>query len=156
DGATSGLPARTENRRANWWRAAVTYEERGADDGLAATLYAGGDQTSDDQQFGGAPASQSISSRELGLRARYRARLSPGWRLTMGLDGWLQSSDVRRAGSLTIPAREGDLAVFGQPPVDDVNADRWSATLGEIAPYASATFTRGSWSVTPSVRASAF
>ncbi len=156
DSATSGLPARTQNQRADWWRAAVTYEERGDDDGLAATLYAGGDQTSDDQQFGGAPASQSIFSRELGLRARYRARVSPAWRLTLGLDGWLQSSDVRRAGSLTIPAREGDLVVFGQPPGDDVNADRWSATVGEIAPYASATFTRGAWSVTPSVRASAF
>jgi len=156
DSATSGLPARTQAQRADWWRAAVTYEERGDDDGLAATLYAGRDQTGDDQQFGVTPASQSISSREIGLRARYRARLSPGWRLTLGLDSWLQSSDVRRAGSLTIPAREGDLVVFGQPPGDDVNADRWSATVGEIAPYASATFTRGSWSVTPSVRASAF
>jgi hypothetical protein len=156
DGATSGLPARTQAQRADWWRAAITYEERGDDNGLATTLFAGGDQTSDDQQFGGAPASQSISSRELGLRARYRARVSPRWRLTLGLDGWLQSSDVQRAGSLTIPAREGDLVVFGQPPGDDVNADRWSATVGEIAPYASATFTRGAWSVTPSVRASAF
>ncbi len=152
----AGLPSRTEDQRADWWRAAITYEERGDDDGLGATFYAGGDRTSDDQQFGAAPASQSISSRELGLRARYRARLGAAWRLSLGLDGWLQSSDARRAGSLTIPAREGDRVVFGQPPGDDVNADRWSATVGDVAPYASVTFTHGSWSVTPGVRADAF
>ena len=152
----AALPARTEAQRSNWWRAAITYEESDDDDGLGATVYAGGDDTGDDQQFGAVPGSQSISSREVGLRARYRARLGSAWRLTMGLDGWLQSSDVRRAGSLTIPAREGDLVVFGQPPGDDVNADRWSATIGDVAPYVSATFTRGAWSVTPGARADAF
>jgi len=155
-GDTADLPARTDDQHADWWRAAVTYEERGDDDGLGATLYAGGDHTSDGQQFGATPASQSVASREIGLRARYRARLAPAWRLTVGLDGWLQSSDVRRAGSLTIPAREGDLGVFGQPPGDDVNADHWSATVGDVAPYASATFTHGRWILTPSVRADAF
>ncbi len=94
-GDTAGLPARTDDQHADWWRAAVTYEERGDDDGLGATLYAGGDHTSDQQQFGAVPASQSVASREVGLRARYRARLAPAWRLTVGLDGWLQSSDVR-------------------------------------------------------------
>jgi hypothetical protein len=155
-GGGAGLPARSESQRADWWRAVLIYDERGDDDGLGATLFAGGDQTSDDQQFGAAPASQSISSRQVGLRARYRARLGEAWRLSMGLDGWLQSSGVRRAGSLTIPAREGDLVVFGQPPGDDVNADRWSATVGDVAPYASVTFTHGAWSVTPGLRADAF
>ncbi len=42
-GATAGLPARTDDQPADWWRAAVTYEARGDAAGLGATLYAGGD-----------------------------------------------------------------------------------------------------------------
>ncbi len=151
-----GLPARVEDQTSRWWRAALTYEERGDDDGFAATLYVGGDRSTLEQQLGAVPASQAISTTEVGLRARYRARVGPGVRLALGFDGLLQSARARRAGSLTIPAREGDLVVFGQPPGDDVNADSWSATVGDLAPYISASFTRGRFSLTPGLRADAF
>ena len=58
--------------------------------------------------------------------------------LVMGVDGLVARSQLQRAGSLTVPAREGDAGVFGQPPGDDVNADDWRATAVTVAPFASA------------------
>src|SRR5262249_25918956 len=133
-GAALGVPDRFEDRGLRWWRAGLAYTERGDDDGLAATLYAGGDRATLDQRFGAAPASQAVASLDLGLRARYRAELAPGLRLTLGLDGLVQRAEVRRAGSLTVPAREGDLTYFGQPPGGDVNADAWTAVVGDLGP----------------------
>jgi TonB dependent receptor/TonB-dependent Receptor Plug Domain len=156
DGATPGLPDRIERQQQSWWRAALFYDERGEDDGLGATLFAGGDRTALDQQLGSVPASQAVSAAEVGLRARYRARLGEGFRLGLGLDGLLQRARVRRAGSLTVPAREGDVTVFAQPPGDDVNADTWSATVGDIGPFVTASLTRGAWTFTPGLRADAF
>jgi hypothetical protein len=36
---------------------------------------------------------------------------------------------------LTLPPREGDISVFGQPPGDQVNADNWGTTTLSVAPY---------------------
>ena len=151
-----GLPAQSEDQRLSWWRAAISYEERGADDGLATTLFVGGDRTALDQQFGTVPATETSSSTVLGLRARYRVRPSPGLRLTVGLDSLLARTRLQRAGSLTLPAREGDVTVFGQPPGDDVNADAWSATVGDIGPFAAASFRYGRWTFSPGLRGDAF
>ena len=151
-----GLSDRVEDQRLTWWRAAVSYEEHGDDDRLAVTLFVGGDHSSLAQQFGPVPAAEDVASTELGLRARYRARLAPGVRLALGVDSLLERSRFQRAGSLTVPAREGDVTVFGQPPGDDVNADNWSATVGDIGPFAVASFMRGPWTFTPGLRADAF
>ena len=154
--AAAGLADRVEDQRQSWWRAGLLYSERGDDDGLAATVYLGGDRILLDQRFGAAPATQDLGRVEAGVRARYRALLAPGLRLTLGLDGLLARTQVARAGSLTVPAREGDVTVFGQPPGDDVNADHWFATLGEIAPFLGLSLARGAWTVSPGLRASAF
>ena len=151
-----GLPAQSEDQRLSWWRAAISYEERGADDGLATTLFVGGDRTALDQQFGTVPATETSSRTVLGLRARYRVRPWPGLRLTVGLDSLLARTRLQRAGSLTLPAREGDVTVFGQPPGDDVNADAWSATVGDIGPFAAASFRYGRWTFSPGLRGDAF
>jgi hypothetical protein len=56
--------------------------------------------------------------------------------LTLGTDLDGQYAELSRLGSLTIPAREGDLHIFGQPPGDDVNADTWHATTIDAAGHA--------------------
>jgi hypothetical protein len=56
--------------------------------------------------------------------------------LTLGLDVDGERAKLAREGSLTVPAREGDLHLFGQPPGDDVNADRWTATTIDAAGHA--------------------
>jgi len=52
------------------------------------------------------------------------------------LDGEVTTARLRRQGSVTLPPREGDINVFGQPPGDSVNRDRWSTVIGSVAPYA--------------------
>jgi hypothetical protein len=44
---------------------------------------------------------------------------------------------------LTLPAREGDLRVFGQRPSDEVNADHWGVTITNLAPHANVRWQRG-------------
>ena len=46
--------------------------------------------------------------------------------LSFGLDMQAQSSALDRIGSVNLPAREGDIVVFGQPPGDDIAADHWN------------------------------
>ena len=72
------------------------------------------------------------------------------------LDGLLQRVRARRTGSLGLPAREGDVTVFGQPPGADVNADAWSATVGDIGTFVLASVTRGNCALTPGLRGDAF
>ncbi|HEY4187040.1 MAG TPA: TonB-dependent receptor plug domain-containing protein [Polyangia bacterium] len=154
--AAPGLADRSEKQQRDWWRAAVTYEERGDDDGLTATAFVGGDHATLDQRFGATPATQSLDATKLGLRASYRARLTEGLRLRMGVDGLLDRAALHRGGSLTVPAREGDLTYFGQPPGDDVNADSWSGSVADVGTFVTASFTRGKWMIAPGLRADAF
>lgn len=154
--AAPGLPERAEDTRLRWWRAGISYSERGDDDGIAATLSVGGDRATLEQSFGPAPVASAVSSFDVGLRARYRARLTRGLRLAIGMDALVQDARARRAGSLTVPAREGDVTVFGQVPGDDVNADTWSATVADIGPFVTTTFSGGPWIVTAGLRGDAF
>ena len=113
--------------------------------------------TSDEQQFGAAPASQSISSREVGLRARYRARLGPAWRLTLGLDGWLQSS--RRAARRQpdhpgARGRSGRSSASRPATTSTPTAGRRPSATSRPTPARRSRTAR--WSVTPGVRADAF
>jgi hypothetical protein len=41
---------------------------------------------------------------------------------------------------VTLPPREGDISVFGQPPGDQVNADTWVGTTLSVAPYVQTDF----------------
>lgn len=156
DAGTPTLLDRTEDRRQSWWRAAVIYDERGEDDGFTVTAYGGAGTTGLEQRFAPTPASRATDDGMLGLRSIYRTRLADGVRLRAGVDGWLSRTRARQSGSLTVPAREGDLTVFGQPPGDDVNADAWSATVGDVGAYLDLPLTRGRWMVLPGLRADLF
>jgi len=151
-----GLPDRVEDQGLRWWRAAILYSERNGDDRFAATAYVGGDRSTLDQSFGPVPAFQHLSGPELGLRAHYRAEPASRLRLTLGLDALLRRASVQRGGSLTVPAREGDVTVFGQPPGDDVNGDSWTATVGDLGAYVLASVVLGRCTLSPGLRADAF
>ena len=156
DPGTPAVLDRTEELRQSWWRAALIYEERGDDDGFTVTAYGGADTNGLDQRFGPTPARQTSDGGTLGLRASYRARLATRLRLRAGLDGWLSRMNVQRSGSLTVPAREGDVTVFGQPPGDDVAVDAWSATVGDVGAFVALPLALGPWLLVPGLRADAF
>jgi TonB dependent receptor/Carboxypeptidase regulatory-like domain len=102
----------------------------------SATLWLGRDRASYDLQVGLISASQNAASWVGGVRGAQQQRLSPAATLTLGADLDGESAELQRTGSLTIPVREGDLYIFGQPPGDDVAADRWHATTIDAAGHA--------------------
>jgi TonB dependent receptor/Carboxypeptidase regulatory-like domain/TonB-dependent Receptor Plug Domain len=102
----------------------------------SATLWFGRDRGSYDLQVGLIPASQTSASWVGGARGVQAQRLSPAATLTLGADLDGESAELQRLGSLTIPVREGDLYIFGQPPGDDLAADRWHATTIDAASHA--------------------
>jgi hypothetical protein len=72
--------------------------------------------------------------------------------LGFGVDIDGADARVARSGSLTIPPREGDITVFGQPPGDDANADSWNATIIDIAPHAEMAADLGALALTAGLR----
>ena len=121
-----------------WIRAQVTLR-RERDGGFdAATLWFGRDRASDAFAFGFTPASHARAAWVGGARAAQQTRLADAASLTLGLDVDAERARLARTGSLTIPAREGDLRIFGQPPGDDVASDRWTSTTLDVAGHAAA------------------
>lgn len=114
-------------------RAQVTLRHdtpRGSD---TATLWGGRDRSSYDLRVGLIDASRRQASWVGGARGAQQRRLSDAATLTLGLDLDGETAELARLGSLTIPVREGDLYIFGQPPGDDAAADRWHATTIDAA-----------------------
>ena len=102
--------------------------------------------------FGSTPADLDQNSLRFGLRAEHRSsgvgcNTRPRHRHRR-----IAIKSVLRDGSLTIPAREGDITVFGQPPGDDTNTDTWTALILNVAPYASLDFDWGPMTLTPGLR----
>ncbi|MGE0403967.1 MAG: TonB-dependent receptor [Kofleriaceae bacterium] len=138
-----------------WLRAQLTVRRdtaRGVD---SATLWFGRDTARDAFAFGMLPASHDSHAWVGGARAQQEVRLLepallfapevPGEAraprpiaitLAYGADVDAELATLSRSGSLSIPAREGDPHIFGQPPGDDVSSDRWSSTTLDIAGHA--------------------
>jgi hypothetical protein len=119
-----------------WVRGMVSLR-RDRDDGFDhATLWFGRDRASDAFQFGLTPANSARAQWVGGARGVQQSRLGEHATLTIGADLDAERARLSRLGSLTIPAREGDLRIFGQPPGDDVSADAWTSTTIDAAGYA--------------------
>jgi hypothetical protein len=120
-----------------WVRGQITLQRDRTNATDRATLWIGRDTTRDDMQVGLIPARQHITQWVGGARASQQSTLSKLATLTVGADLDGELATIERNGSLTIPAREGDPRIFGQPPGDDVNADTWTASTIDGAAYAS-------------------
>jgi TonB family protein len=148
---------RTENTDGSFRRAMLRYA-RILPDGssVVVTPSFGLDHNHLDTSFGAVPTRLDTDTTVLGLRAAWRRRALASLTLSVGLDAQGQSSDVSRFGSINLPPREGDIFVFGQPPGDDVNADRWSAQLADLAPFVFAEITLGRLTLVPGLRIDGF
>jgi len=151
DPATS-TDEHVDNRSA---RAQVTVRRDRPDGHDSLTLWGGHDSTKDDFQFGTIPAHQDTRAWVGGLRAVQQQR-GDGMTLTLGTDLDGELATYRRLGSLTIPAREGDLHIFGQPPGDDVAADTWRATTIDAAGHGAVDFGTGPLTATLGARLDAW
>ncbi len=144
--------ARSDRLDRGSWRAQVRYEAERDGAAVEATPFFGYDTSRTVEQFGPTPARLAIASWVAGVRAAYRRRLGRFVVLAVGLDLVDTHAHVTRLGSLTIPPREGDVTVYGQPPGDDVAAADDRLHQLDAAPFASVDVRVGPLTVTPGLR----
>ena len=116
-----------ERLTTSFHRAAVRHQqslEGGAS--LEAGLWAGVDL----ELLRGDGSAEGVVRKQRALRGGVDLTLRHGltsWlSLTLGLDVEGSRVELERAGSLSQPAREGDLRIFGQPPGDRLAFERWT------------------------------
>jgi hypothetical protein len=144
---------RSQNIDSGWKRVILRYARLLPDGAsVVVTPSFGFDSASNQEQFGNTPVDVRQSTSQYGLRAAYRRRVSLSTTLSFGLDLQAQSSTLDRNGSLTLPAREGDPFVFGQPPRNDIASDHWKVLVIDTAPYVNAEITLGRLSLVPGLR----
>lgn len=121
---------------------------------VSVTPYVGVGRGGRSTTVGGVTTATSSQDLLVGVRANSAWRPRAWLQLDVGVDAELDSTQLRRVGSLGLPAREGDIRVFGQPPPDDLAADRWRVTRVGIAPYVQAELSpwRGRLRIIPGVR----
>ena len=149
--------ARAETTSSSFHRLYLRYT-RTTDDGaqVDVTPFAGYDTSALAATFGDRPTRLDIDTTRYGVRASHRSRIAPWASTAFGLDALGSASSVKRAGTLTLPPREGDVTVFGQPAGDDFAVDDWSTHILDVAPYVVADFELGKLIVTPSARFDAY
>jgi hypothetical protein len=144
---------RSQNTDTSWKRVLVRYTRLMPDGAsIVVTPSFGYDTTNDEALFGRVPITTSTKYWQYALRGSYRRKVASTTTLALGLDMLARSFDLTRHGSLTLPAREGDITVFGQPPGNAINDDRWSVLTINTAPYATAEVTIGRLTLTPGLR----
>jgi len=127
---------RRDRREVDFVRLWVKYRKE-LDDGAVVSIvpFVGTDYGRNIDAYGPVATQLSVTSNILGLRASHRVRASKTLTTTVGVDGEVVSSKFARFGSVALPAREGDVRVFGASPPDRINADNWRTTVATLAPY---------------------
>lgn len=136
--AASADPAReaSERKSLQFQRVYLAYNlDIGDGKTISATGFVGGDQSLQQNQFGQVITDISRQVTLGGLRASYRSRLNTYLTVEGGIDSLISTFDVQQNGSVAVPAREGDVRVFGQPPPDQIASDQFQATTINAAPY---------------------
>ena len=119
---------------------------------VALTPSIGYDVNNSAWNFGGTPLLLNLSAWQYALRGSYRRKVADGVVLSLGMDFQGRSSSGDRLGSLDLPAREGDITVFGQPPGTELAADHWKINMLSLAPYLFSEISLGRWTLIPGFR----
>ena len=144
---------RAQNIDGGWKRIILRYARLLPDGAsVVVTPSFGIDSSSNQELFGSTPVDVRSTTYQYALRAAYRRRVGLSTTLSFGVDMQAQSSTLDRNGSLTLPAREGDPFVFGQPPRNDIGSDHWNVLVIDTAPYAIAEISLGRLSLVPGLR----
>lgn len=142
-----------QQTRTNQFHVGSLLLERRYDDAarMRVTPFVGIARRAESSTFYGVPMTLETSETSYGLRADYR-RTENAWTTQIGVDVRGARQRVRRQGTLSLPAREGDVRVFGQAPIDEVDRDAYRATTLNVGPWASLTWRWRALTVAPSVR----
>jgi hypothetical protein len=145
--------AKTEDTNSLYRRFIVRYTRLLPDgSSIAFTPSLGYDSNHTLWNFGGTPLLLNVDAWQYAARASYRRRAGKNVTLSMGMDFQGRSTTAQRLGSIDLPAREGDITVFGQPPGNDLASDQWKINMLSAAPYAFAEITLGRFTLTPGLR----
>ncbi|MDC0672631.1 TonB family protein [Nannocystis sp. ncelm1] len=133
---------------ARWTR---DYDDGGS---LTVTPFVGYTRGRQISSYGDVATSLASTGYLVGVRANRRIRAARWLSFDVGLDAEVNITQLARRGSLGLPAREGDIRVFGQPPPDQIGGDDWQTTSIGLAPYAQAemSFWTGKLRIIPGVR----
>jgi len=132
---------KSQTRSLDFQRVFVRYVREPGDGARIVLLpWVGRDERALVADFSGTPTELRSETKIVGLRASYAGRVHSSLTASVGLDLKFTRSELRRAGSISSPPREGDASVFGQAPSDQINVDEWRATQGSAAPYVEADF----------------
>lgn len=112
--------------------------DRGDGRTLTVTPFVGYTRSGQETRFGQIATDLSSRAWLVGVRANHGARVTSWLQVDVGVDAELNMIDLQRRGALALPAREGDIRVFGQPPPGQIGADRWHVNQIGLAPYAQA------------------
>jgi TonB family protein len=151
----SGDPTevRSQNTDSGWKRLIFRYARLLPDGAsVVVTPSFGYDTSNNEELFGSTPVDVKSSTYQYAVRGSYRRRVGLATTLSFGVDMQAQSSTIDRNGSLTLPAREGDFFVFGQPPRNNIASDHWNVLVIDTAPYAVAEISLGRLSLVPGLR----
>jgi hypothetical protein len=147
------LQVRDQDTNQSYRRLIVRYTRLFADgSSVAFTPSLGYDTNYNTWNFGVTPLVLNVNAWQYAVRTSYRRKAGSNVVLSVGLDFEGRSSYGRRVGSLQLPAREGDITVFGQPPGTDLASDSWRVNMLSAAPYAFSEITLGRWTLTPGFR----
>lgn len=102
---------------------------------LSVTPYYGFDHDDSRTTYGAVPNDLDVNTVRYGVRASRDQQVSKKFGLSFGADIEGARSELSRTGSLAVPPREGDVVVFGEPPGNDVNADRWQVNQIDVGPF---------------------
>ncbi|HND29295.1 MAG TPA: TonB-dependent receptor [Myxococcota bacterium] len=134
-------PARAaaEDKSQSFQRVSLHFQQdRGDGSVVSISLFGGADQTDQIGRYGAVETAIGSDLYMAGLRAAYRQKYSRSLTLEGGLDLLGSRVQLQRRGSVAIPAREGDLRAFGQPPPDQISSDVYTVHFLQAAPYVEA------------------
>ncbi len=161
DRVTRTLPARTEDIAFSE-RAFAGFHRLGArlawtgPDGSAAEVatWFGVDRDRTQQDFTTVAVGARTDTWRGGVRLAQQRPLHSWLEVRWGIDAEVARAALRREGALTLPAREGDVIVYGQHPGDRVGSDAWRSTQGSMAAHVTTAFSWGGgrWRLEPGLR----
>lgn len=105
---------------------------------ISVTPWGGQDHALLDSVYGSTVTRLETTSFQSGLRASWRSPVRRWLWLDAGLDVEVAATEVSRRGSISAPAREGDVRIFGQAPPDRIDADRFDVVTIGLAPWVQA------------------
>lgn len=144
--------ARSADKSGDFSRIYLQYRAQTGEEQLSVTPFVGWDDARQSETLAGRASLLDVRSRRFGLRAQYRSQLAAGLSLTLGLDAVGTSSHVTRAGSLSVPRREGDPYPFGTPPGYGTTTDDFRTLQVGVGSYAKLELRAGPFSIAPALR----